>query len=261
MGLEVNKTSVKNLVRNVEGDVRRIQESDEYMLNEETLNELLKGKVNQTTIKAIMEDLEQLEEREGISRDYFEEQFISHLDLLGQGVYPKKLMEGIKFVSLVQSGLTNQKAYDAVFPQKAAQVYGRGSTTSSFASEYAKKKIPVEIMKRSVIRDDIRFAPLRDKLLHKLVDLSNGKGAKPDDYVSPTVQLNATLGAIDYLKPPEDKSIDLRIGYNEDAKELQQNIVDQLAQNAALMRKQFENGRSLKEVQKVGIVLDAEVEE
>lgn len=259
--MTVNKTAVSNLVRNVEGDVRRIQESDEYQINEEVLRELLKGKVNDATVKAIMEELENLEERDGISRDYFEEQFTSHLDLLGQGVYPKKLIEAIKFVALVQSGLTNQKAYDAVFPQKAAQVYGRGSNTSSFASEYAKKKTVVEIMKRSAIRDDVRLAPLRDKLLHKLVDLSNGKGAKPDDYVSPTVQLNATLGALDYLKPPEDKSIDLRIGYNDEAKALQQTIAEQLAENAALMRKQFESGRSLKDVQKIGIVLDAEVED
>jgi hypothetical protein len=114
-------------------------------------------------------------------------------------------------------------------------------------------------MKRSIIRDDIRHAPLKDKLLHKLVDLSNGKGAKPDDYVSPTVQLNATLGALDYLKTPEDKAIDIRIGYGDEAKALQQVIADQLAENAALMRKQFESGRSLKDVQRIGIILDAEV--
>ena len=259
--MEVNKTAVSNLIRNTEGEVRRIQESDEYMLNEDTLRGLLKDKVNDATIKAIMEELEQLEERDGISRDYFEEQFTSHMDLLGQGVYPKKLIEAIKFVSLVQSGLTNQKAYDAVFPQKAAQVYGRGSNTSSFATEYAKKKTVVEIMKRSIIRDDIRHAPLRDKILHKMIDLMNGKGAKPDDYVSPTVQLNAAIAAETMTRPPEDKAIDLRIGYNEDAKALQQTIATQLAENAALMRKQFESGRSLKDVQKIGIILDAEVHE
>jgi len=253
--------AVSNLVRNVEGEVRRIQELDECMITEETLKDLLKGKVNDATVKAIVLELESLEEGIGISRDYVEEQFTSHMDLLGQGVYPMKLLEAIKFVSLVQSGLTNQKAYDAVFPQKAIQVYGRGSNTSSFAAEYAKKKTVVEIMKRSIIRDDIRFAPLREKLLHKLVDLSNGLGAKPTDYVSPTVQLNATLGALDYLKPPEDKSIDLRIGYGEEAKVLQQTIATQLAENAALMRRQFEAGASLKDVQRIGIILDAEVHE
>jgi hypothetical protein len=60
------------------------------------------------------------------------------------------------------------------------------------------------------------------------------------------------------LKPPEDKSIDLKIGYNEEAKAMQQSIVEQLAANAALMRQQFESGRSLRDVQKINVVIDAE---
>lgn len=252
--------SVKNLIKNTEGEVRRIQESDESLINADVLKGLLKGKINDETIAAIIEQVQNIEEREGISQDYFEEQLLTHIDLMGPGVSPQILINAIKFVALVQSGLTNQKSYDAVFPVKASQVYARGSNTSSFAAEYAKKKTVVEIMKRSIIRDDIRFAPLRDKLLDKLVQLSNGRGAKEDDYVSPTVQLNATLGALDYLKPPEDKSIDLRIGYNEEAKAMQQNIAEQLAQNATLMRAQYEAGRALKDVQRINLVIDAELE-
>lgn len=251
-------TAVKNLIKNVEGEVRRVQESDGPLLTESMLQSVLKGKVNQETIDAILEEVNTVEEKFGVPQDYFEEQFITHADLMGQGVTAQILINAIKFVSLVQSGITNQKAYDAVFPQKAAEVYARGSDTSSFATMYAKKKTVVEIMKRSIIRDDIRYAPLRDKLIQKLVNLSNGVGAKEDDYVSPTVQTNATIAALDYLKPPEDKSIDLRIGYNEEAKAMQQSIVEQLAANAALMREQFENGRSLREIQRVNVVIDAE---
>lgn len=250
-------TSTKNLIRNVEGQVRRIQEQEGPQITAELLTNLLKGKVNQETIDAVLDEVQHIEERSGISQDYFEEQFLTHADLLGPGVTAGILINAIKYVALVQSGLTSQKAYDAVFPQKAAEIYARGSDTSSFATMYAKKKTVVEIMKRSIIRDDIRYAPLRDKLLDKLVQLSNGRGAKEDDYVSPTVQLNATLGALDYLKPPEDKAIDLKIGYNEEAKAMQQSIIEQLAANAALMRQQFESGRSLKEIQRVNVVIDA----
>lgn len=254
-------TGVKNLVKNVEGQVRRISESDESQINADVLGKLLKGKVNEETIAAIIDEVQNIEERDGISQDYFEEQLLSHMDLLGPGVSASVLINAIKFVALVQSGLTNQKAYDAVFPLKAAQVYGRGSDTSSFASEYAKKKTVVEVMKRSIIRDDIRYAPLRDRLLDKLVQLSNGRGAKEDDYVSPKVQLDATLGALDFLRPPEDKSIDLRIGLNDEAKAMQQNLADQISASAELMRKQFESGRSIKEVQRIGVTIDAEIEE
>lgn len=259
--MEVNKAAVSNLIRNIEGEVRRIQEDEEFLITEETLKPLLRGKVNDATIKSIVQQLEELEEHDGISRDYFEEQFISHMDLLGQGTPAQVLINAIKFVSLVQSGLTNQRAYDAVFPQKAAQVYARGSNTSSFASEYAKKKTVVEVLKRSIIRDDIRFAPLKDKLLFKLVELSNGRGAKETDYVSPTVQMNSTIAAIDLLKTPNDKAIDIKIGYSDEAKAMQKTIAEQLSINAALMRKQFEEGKSLKDIQRIGITINAEVED
>lgn len=97
-----------------------------------------------------------IEERDNISQDYFEEQFMTHIDLMGPGISSQVLINAIKFVALVQAGMTNHKAYNAVFPEKAAQVAARGSNTSSFAAEYAKKKTVVEIMKRSIIRDDIR---------------------------------------------------------------------------------------------------------
>lgn len=258
--MEVNN-SVKNLVKNTEGEVRRIQESEEPLITADMLRSTLKGKVNEETIASILEQIKWIEERDNISQDYFEEQFMTHVDLMGPGISSQVLINAIKFVALVQAGMTNHKAYNAVFPEKAAQVAARGSNTSSFAAEYAKKKTVVEIMKRSIIRDDIRHAPLRDKMLSKLVDLSNGRGAKEDDYVSPTVQLNATLGALDYLKAPEDKSIDLKIGYSEEAKAMQQDIFAQLAQNAQLMREQFEAGRSLRDVQKINIIVDAEIEE
>jgi hypothetical protein len=258
--MEVNN-SVKNLVKNVAGEVRRVNESDESMITEDTIRAMYKGKVNEETVTALVQKIHAIEETDGILQDYFEEQFMSYTDLIGPGISIDKIINAVKFVCHVQCGLSNTKAYVLVFPEKAQQIKERKSDTSSFATEYAKSKAVVEILSRSAIRADIEFMPVRNQLIKKLVDLSNGKGAKVDDYVSPTVQLNAALGALDYLKPPEDKSIDLKIGYNEEAMAMQQNLASQLAASAAAMRQQFESGRSLREIQKVGITIDAEVEE
>lgn len=259
--MEVNN-SVKNLIKNVAGEVRRVNESEESMINEETIRSLYKGKVNEETVAATVAKIHAIEETDGILQDYFEEQFMSYTDLVGPGLSIDKVINAIKFVCHVQCGLSNTKAYELVFPEKAQQIKARpGGDTSSFATEYAKSKAVVEILSRSAIRADIEFMPVRNQLIKKLVDLTNGKGAKVDDYVSPTVQMNAALGALDYMKPPEDKSIDLKIGYNEEAMAMQQNLASQLAASAAAMRQQFESGRSLKEIQKVGIIIDAEVEE
>ena len=258
--MEVNN-SIKNLVKNVAGEVRRANESEESLVTEDTIRSMYKGKVNEETITAIVAKIHAIEETDGILQDYFEEQFMSYTDLIGPGISIDKIINAIKFVSHVQSGLSNTKSYELVFPEKALQIKARKSDTSSFATEYAKSKAVVEILSRSAIRADIEHRPLVNQLLKKLVDLTNGKGAKVDDYVSPTVQLNATLGALDYLKPPEDKSIDLRIGLNAEAMAMQQNVADQIAASAAIMRKQFESGRSLREIQRVGITIDAEIEE
>lgn len=253
--------SIKNLIKNVEGEVRRVNESEESLVTEDTIRELYKGKVNDETVKAVVDRIHRIEETDGILQDYFEEQFMSYTDLIGPGVSIDKVINAVKFVSHVQSGLSNTKAYELVFPTKAAQIKGRNGDTSSFATAYAKSKTVVEIMSRSAIRADVEFMPIRNQLVKKLVDLTNGKGAKVDDYVSPTVQLNAALGALEYLKPPEDKSIDLKIGMSEEAIAMQKNLADQIAASAAAMRQQFEQGRSIKEIQKVGITIDAEVEE
>jgi hypothetical protein len=250
--------SVKNLVKNVEGEIRRVDKSTESLINEEMLQGLYKTRVNDETIAAVLEKIRAVEEKDGILQEYFEEQFLSYTDLIGPGISIDKVINAIKFVAHVQSGLTNTKAYELVFPEKTLQIKERKGDTNSFATEYAKSKAVVEILSRSMIRADIEFMPVRNQIIRKLLDLVNGKGAKVDDYVSPTVQLNAALGALDYLKPPEDKSIDLKIGYNEEAKAMQQSIVEQLAANAALMRQQFESGRSLRDVQKINVVIDAE---
>lgn len=258
--MEVNK-SIKNLVKNVEGEVRRINESDESLIDEDTIRSLYKNKVNEETVQAVLSKIHKIEETDGILQDYFEEQFMSYTDLIGPGISIDKVINAVKFVAHVQSGLTNTKAYELVFPEKTKQIKGRNGDTSSFATEYAKSKAVVEILSRSAIRADVEFMPVRNQLVKKLVDLTNGKGAKVDDYVSPTVQLNAALGALDYLKPPEDKSIDLKIGLNEEAMAMQQNLADQIAASAAAMRQQFEQGKSIKEIQKVGITIDANIEE
>jgi hypothetical protein len=259
--MEVNN-SVKNLIKNVAGEVRRVNASDESLIDEDTIRSLYKGKVNEETVTAIVQKIHAIEETDGILQDSFEEKFMSYTDLIGPGVSIDKVINAIKFVSHVQCGLSNTKAYELVFPDKAKQIKARpGGDTSSFATEYAKSKTVIEILSRSAIRADIEHRPLVNQLLKKLVDLSNGKGAKVDDYVSPTVQLNATLGALDYLKPPEDKSIDLKIGLNEEAMAMQQNLATQIAASAAAMRQQFESGQSLREIQRVGIVIDAEIED
>ena len=151
------------------------------------------------------------------------------------------------------------KAYRIVFPAKTAEVEGRGQSVDSFASMYSKTKLVIEIQKLLLVPAHITHAPIHNQMLKKLFDLSNGIGAKADDRVSPTVQMNAAVSLMEATRMPEDNSIELKIGMSDDAKEAQQNLADQIAASIASTRAQLNRGVSLDTAQRIGLVTDAEI--
>jgi len=209
----------------------------------------------------ILEKINRVEMDTGMDQGLFEEQICSYAHLIGPGISVEKLMNAIKYVTLREVMGGSAKAYRVVFPEKTVEIEARGATVDNFASMYSNTKAVIEVQKLVMIGVHISHAPLRNQLLKKMVDLSNGIGAKPDDHVSPTVQLNATIAAYDAVKMPEDNTMELKIGMSDASMEMQQTVADQLAENAKLMRLQFQQGKSLDSVQRLGVVVQAEVTE
>ena len=87
----------------------------------------------------------------------------------------------------------------------------------------------------------------------------NGKAA--DGPASATVQLNAAIALMDYIKIPESMTINLNHSVADEAKAIQQNLADQIENMAAIMARNYQNGKDIREVQKIGIsnVQDAEL--
>ena len=85
----------------------------------------------------------------------------------------------------------------------------------------------------------------------------NGKAA--DGPASATVQLNAAIALMDYIKIPEAMTINLNPGVADEAKAIQQNLADQIENMAAVMAKSYQSGKDIREIQKIGIVQDAEL--
>lgn len=246
---------LKNLPKAQEMDELQI---DEQKITTEKLKEFLpKGSrvvVNQQTVDLI----NKLIEDSACHRGLMEERLMSHLHLIGPGVGIKQLINGIRFVTLATTpGMTQSKAYAIVFPEKAQEILDRGGDISSFASQYAATKIPTTIMQDIQIGPSITYAPVRHQMVQKLMDLSNGKAA--DGPCSPTVQLNATIALLDYIKIPEAMTINLNNNAAVEAKSIQQTLADQIEHMASVMAKRMANGENLKDIQKIGIVLDAEV--
>ena len=210
--------------------------------------------------QALVDVVNKLIDESGVHRGLMEEKLVTYTHLLGPGIGMKQLLKAIQFVILSTTpGMTQTKAYMATFPQKAQELLDRKADPSSHASMYAKTKLVQEIMVNSQIGASIVYAPLQHQLIQKMLELSNGKAANGDS-ASPTVQLNATLGLLDYIKQPEDNTINLKTGMDDASIAATNNLADQIKQMAELTKARFDKGEKLDSVQKVGIVVDAKVE-
>ena len=79
----------------------------------------------------------------------------------------------------------------------------------------------------------------------------NGKAA--DGPASATVQLNASIALMEYIKIPEAMTINLNHSVADEAKAIQQNLADQIENMAAIMARSYQNGKDIREIQKIGI--------
>lgn len=211
-------------------------------------------KTDQATVDLINKMIDESACHKGL----MEERLMSHLHLMGPGVGFTQLINGIKFVTLSTTpGMTQSKAYALVFPDKAQEILERGGDISSFASQYAATKVPTTIMQDIQIGPSITYAPLRHQVVQKYIELMNGKGA--DGPCSATVQLNAAIALMEYIKVPEEMTINLNANLADEAKAVQQNLADQIENMAALMASRMANGESLKDIQKIGIVVESGV--
>lgn len=231
---------------------------DEGKITPEKLRAMLPKNSRVKTDQSTVDLINKMIEESACHKGLMEERLMSHLHLMGPGVGFTQLLNGIKFVTLSTTpGMTQSKAYALVFPDKAQEILERGGDISSFASQYAATKVPTTIMQDIQIGPSITYAPLRHQVVQKYIELMNGKAA--DGPCSATVQLNAAIALMDYIKVPEEMTINLNANVSEEAKAVQQNLADQIENMASLMAKRMANGESLRDIQKIGIVVDSGV--
>lgn len=241
----------------------KVQDPDDLLIEEgkitsEKLRAMLPKNSRVKTDQATVDLINKLIDESACHKGLMEERLMSHLHLMGPGVGFTQLINGIKFVTLSTTpGMTQSKAYAIVFPEKTQEILERGGDVSSFASQYAGTKVPTTIMQDIQIGPSITYAPLRHQVVQKYIELMNGKGA--DGPCSPTVQLNAAMALMDYIKVPEEMTINLNAGITDEAKAVQQDLADQIKNMAALMSQRMANGESLKDIQKIGITIDSGV--
>lgn len=227
-------------------------------LTVEKIKQFLPRGSSATVTEEIVEMLNNAERDSGVDQALFEEQMLSYMHMIENGVGIEKLANAIKFCNLrMLPKMGNAKAYKIVFPDKAKEIEERGQSCDSFASMYNSSKLVTQISKLLMVPVYITNAPVHMAMHKKLFDLSNGIGAKEGDYVSPTVQMNAAVALMDATKMPDDNSIELKIGMSDEAKSVQVGLTEQLARMADVQVQRLKNGESISSVQKIGVSVEA----
>jgi hypothetical protein len=198
---------------------------------------------------------------EGMDVGLFEEQLLSHSTLMGPGIGYKQLAQAIKYVILVNVlELTSEKAWMIVFPEKSAEMIREGRDMSSFAAQFSNNKTVIEIQKKTILSAKASLAPEFFRSIKKLVELRDGLGANERDKVSPTVQLNAAIALTEKLAPETDNVI--KLGMDEDSKNTTAAIISELKRIGTVQKEDFTRGKSISEVQRLGLgeAIDVEIE-
>ena len=219
-----------------------------------------KGFHGQVT-KEILEMLNNVERDTGVSGELFSEQLCSYTHLMSGSAGIEKLANAIKYCNLrLLPKMGSARAYRIVFPAKTAEIEARGGDVDSFASQYGKTKMVTEIQKLLLIPVHISHAPMHNAMIKKLFDITNGIGAKADDRVSPTVQLNAAIALMELTKMPEESSIKLDIGLTDGAMSVTQGLMEQVARAADIQMAGLQAGKSIKDVQRLSVNVDDIIE-
>lgn len=212
-------------------------------------------------------------EDDGIDAGFMREKVMSFADVLKDGKYPiEDYMNAVKYGIATMNGMSNRKAYMMVFPERVVHIQKKvkereieiaaGSQKSpvdldNFVGMYNKGDLVVEIKSRMILDVAIMNQPVNAEALNIKINLMRGHAA-PDpegkpQRVTPLIQLQAAQAVFAATEMPKDNTIQLKVGYDEQALEVQQNIADQIKFAAQAQMERFKAGEGLESVQKLHI--------
>ena len=224
-------------------------------LTKEKLKEFLpKGNQREITDE-IMDKIAKFESQ-GIDQNYGEEMLLTHMGVLKEvKVSTSEYIDAIKFCSLVMSGMSAHKAWEIVFPEKAKEIRDRndGKLSTSWSTMYNKSKVVTKLMAAMYVPAHLVYQPLNAWAINKQYELARGIGAKPDDRVSAHVQHLAAKELYEMTKMPEENTIQLQVGMDQESKNLQKQLFEQLAASTNMQMERLKKGESISEVQKLDI--------
>ena len=232
---------------------------------------LPKGAKKKPITEKVIHMIQHMEDDIGIAQEAMEESVMTNLHHLSEfGISMEQYVSAVKYCNLKLHYPSN-KAWALTFPNRyklvcdKAKAEGKDPIIENHAASYDRGKLVTAITADMIIQFSIQYAPARHKAMRKLIDLMDGKAAYEEQTVSPKVQMDSAIAVLDKTELPEDNIVQVKIGMDDEAKGIQNNLAAQMAKNAEIQLKMIEQGISLDEVQKLGLVnsdntIEAEIE-
>jgi len=223
-----------------------------HNIDHEKLTRLLpKGSSHKVTDE-IIELIGKMEEDTGLFQDYMEESFLSHLPVLREvKVSLTNYVNGIKYCNLKKS-MTNEKAWEIVFPERYNRVVSKGGNLSSHVAMYNSSPLIVKLDAQMMLNIKIQYAPALHQSIQKEISLMN------DPDVSFHVQHLAAKTLIETLIPLEEQKTVNPMNQELVSKDSQNKMLDAMCKIAEAQHALIMQGHSLEEVQKLNLKIEAE---
>ena len=234
-----------------------IVESGSIRIDKDRLQRLLpKGSSHKVTDEIIdlINNMEKDVEGE-VLQEYLEDNILSYIPVFREvKVGLKDYVNAIKYCTL-KRGMTNERAWEIVFPDKYKRLKDSGKQISNHVAMYNSSKIVVKIDAMMAVDIKIQYAPVLHQAIRKQVELMS------DPDVSFHVQHLASKTLIETLKPNEEEKVSITIGQSEEAKTAQAKTLEKMKEIAENQQKLLRQGVPLEEIQRLNLTIDVEVED
>jgi hypothetical protein len=193
-----------------------------------------------------------METHTGLFQDYMEESLLSHLPVLREiKVDLIDYINAIKYCNLKRN-MTNEKAWEIVFPEKFKRLYDSGKQISNHVAMYNSSKIVVKLDASMMIDIKIQYAPVLHQAIRKEVSIMT------NDEVSFHVQHLAAKTLIETLVPLEEQKVDIKIGPSDDAKAHNEKMFGEMRKIAENQQELLRQGHSLEDIQRLNLKIEVE---
>jgi len=240
------KTKLNSTVRHILDDptANPIVPSEQLLTRAKIQQFIPKGS-NLKVTDRVMEIIANMEKTTGMSQEYMEEQFLTHMNVISKvkSVDLIKYANALKFCTLKRH-MKNVQAWAIVFPDRYHKLQEREAIAkangdkinvniSAHVSNYNSTDLVTSIDAQMIMSAQIQYAPYYHAAVKKHFELMNGIAAPTPDgeamAVSPKVQLEAASALMTLAAPPEETTTTIDININKGS------IVDDYEKAIAMM--------------------------